>query len=170
MDGRFILHLYGKNTVNFVIGGVGMLTSPVALKSRNSIEMVQPRMMVATFNGKPCTTIISYFSSTNATDETDLLTFYNERFPLVRCVTKLNVLIVGGDMNAQIGKDENNKFYSHNLSNRNGDHLTDFSLEKRLTCLNTKFQKILHVLIILKIIIKNTTCLNTKFQKMEGKI
>ena len=44
-------------------------------------------------------------------------------------------------MNAQIGKNVNNKFSLHNSSNRNGDHLTDFTLEKRLTSLNTKFQK-----------------------------
>ena len=44
-------------------------------------------------------------------------------------------------MNAQIGKDENNKYCLHNLSNRNGEHLTKFSLENRIICLNTKFQK-----------------------------
>ena len=44
-------------------------------------------------------------------------------------------------MNAQIGKNVNHKFILHNLSNRNGQHLTDFTLENRLTCLNTKFQK-----------------------------
>ena len=35
----------------------------------------------------------------------------------------------------------NNKFSLHSSSNRNGKHLTDFTLENRLTCLNTKFQK-----------------------------
>ena len=44
-------------------------------------------------------------------------------------------------MNAQIGKNVNHKFSLHNLSNRNGQHLTDFTLENRLICLNTKFQK-----------------------------
>ena len=44
-------------------------------------------------------------------------------------------------MNAQVGKDENNKFYLHDLSNRNGEYLADFSLENHLSCLNTKFQK-----------------------------
>ena len=44
-------------------------------------------------------------------------------------------------MNAQIGKNINNKFSLHNSSNRNGEHLTDFTLENRLTCLNTTFQK-----------------------------
>ena len=52
-----------------------------------------------------------------------------------------NVLIIDGDMKAQIGKNVNNKFSLHNSSNRNGEHLTDFVLENRLTYLNTKFQK-----------------------------
>ena len=42
-----------KNSVNATIGGVGMLIGPRALKSLNSIEKIQPRMMVATFNGNP---------------------------------------------------------------------------------------------------------------------
>ena len=45
-------------------------------------------------------------------------------------------------MNAQIGKNVNHKFSLHNSSNRHEEHLTDFTLENRLTCLNTKFQKI----------------------------
>ena len=44
-------------------------------------------------------------------------------------------------MNAQIGKNLKNKFGLHNWSNWNGEHLTDFTQKKRLTCLNTKFQK-----------------------------
>ena len=44
-------------------------------------------------------------------------------------------------MNVQIGKNVNHKFSLHNSSNRNGQHLTDFMLENRLTCLNTNFQK-----------------------------
>ena len=44
-------------------------------------------------------------------------------------------------MNAQIGKNGNNKYSLHNTSNRNGQHLIDFMIENRLTCLNTNFQK-----------------------------
>ena len=43
-------------------------------------------------------------------------------------------------MNDQIGKNVN-KFSLYNSSNRYGEHLTDFTLENRLTCLNIKFQK-----------------------------
>ena len=44
-------------------------------------------------------------------------------------------------MNAQIEKNRNNKYSLHNTSNRNGQHLTDFMIENRLTCLNTNYQK-----------------------------
>ena len=121
--------------------GVGMLISRQTLKSLNSIEKIQLWMLVATFNGNPSTTIISCYSPTNVSDEMDLITFYNELYSLVCRIPKHNILIIGRDMNAQIGKNINNKFCLHNSSNRNGEHLTDFTLEKRLTCLNTKFKK-----------------------------
>ena len=95
-------------------------------------------MIVAPFNGKPNATIISCYSPTNVSEETDVITFYNELSTLVRSIPKHNVLIIGGDMNPQIGKNVNKKFSLHN-SSRNGEHLTDFTLENRLTCLNTKF-------------------------------
>ena len=60
---------------------------------------------------------------------------------LVCSIPKHNVLIIGGDMNAQIRKNRNHKYNLHNVSNRNGQHLTDFTIENRLTCLNTNFQK-----------------------------
>ena len=107
-----------KNSVNAIIGGVGMLFGPHAFKSLNSIEKIQPRMICASFNGNPCTTIISYYSLTNASTETVIIIFY-KLSSLVRHIPKDNILIFGRDMNAKMGKDENNKFCSHNLSNRN---------------------------------------------------
>ena len=56
-------------------------------------------------------------------------------------IPKHNMLVIGGDMNAQIGKNGNNKYSLHNTSNRNGQHLTDFMIENRLACLNTNYQK-----------------------------
>ena len=81
-----------KNSVSAAIGGVGMLLSPRVLNSLNSIEKIQPRIMIATLDGNPGTMIISCYSPTNASDETDLGTFYNELSSLV--------LIIGGDTNA----------------------------------------------------------------------
>ena len=69
--------------------------------------------------------IIFCYSPTNADDETDLITFYNKLHSLIRFIPKHNVLIIGRDMNTQIGKDENNKSSLQNLSNRNKEHLTE---------------------------------------------
>ena len=93
-----------KNSVNVIIGGVGMLFSHCTLKSLNSIKEIQPRMMVATFNINPSTTTISCYSPKNSSDETDLITFYSELSSLVCSIPKLDILIIGRDMNAQIGK------------------------------------------------------------------
>ena len=112
-----------------------MLIGPKAIKTLTSIERIQPRMMTATFNGNPRATIISCYSPTK------LATFYDELSSLVRSIPKHNLLIIGRDMNAQIGKNRHNKYSLHNTSNRNGQHLTDFMIENRLTCLNTNYQK-----------------------------
>ena len=130
-----------KNSVNTTVWRVGILIGPRALKSLNSIERIQPRMMVATFNDNPRATIISCYSPTNVSEETELVAFYDELSSLVRSIPKHNVLVIGGDMNTQIGKNRNNKYSLHNTSNRNGQHLTDFIIENRLTCLNTNYQK-----------------------------
>ena len=130
-----------KNSVNATVGGVGMLIGPKAIKTLNSIERIQSRMMTATFNGNPRATIISCYSPTNISEETKLATFYDELSSLVRSIPKHNLLIIWGDMNAQIGKNRHNKYSLHNASNRNGQHLTDFMIENRLTCLNTNYQK-----------------------------
>ena len=135
----FILASARKNSANTAIGGVRMLIGPQALKSLNSIVKIQPNMMVAMFNGNPSTTTISCYIPTNVSEETDLITFYNELSCLVHSILKHSVLVISGDMNAQIGKNVNLKFSLHNSSNRNGEHQTDFTLENRLTCLNMKF-------------------------------
>ena len=91
-----------KNSVNATVGGVRILIGPRALKSLNSIEKIQPRMMGATFNGNPRATIISCYSPINVSEETELVTFYDDLSSLVRSILKHNVLVIGGDMNAQI--------------------------------------------------------------------
>ena len=86
-----------------------------------------------------CKIIVSYYSPINTSEETDITIYHGT--PLAWHITKHNVQIIVRDMNAQIGKDENNKFSLHNLLNRNGEYLADFSLKNSLSCLNTKFQK-----------------------------
>ena len=74
-------------------------------------------MMAATFNGNPRATIISCYSPTNVSEETELVAFYEELSSLVRSIPKHNVLVIGGDMNAQIGKTEttDSAFTTHQI-------------------------------------------------------
>ena len=76
-------------------------------------------MMYASFNGNIYTAIMSCYSPTNVSDETDIITFYNELSSLVWHIPKHNIQTISGDMNAQIGKDESNKFCFNNSSNGN---------------------------------------------------
>ena len=43
-------------------------------------------MMAATFNGNPKATIISCYSPTNVSEETELVTFYDELSSLVHSI------------------------------------------------------------------------------------
>ena len=61
-------------------------------------------MMAATFNGNPRATIISCYSPINVSEETEQVAFYDELSSQVCSIPKHNVLVIGGDMNFQIGK------------------------------------------------------------------
>ena len=63
-------------------------------------------MMVATFNGNPSAIIISCYSPTNVSKETELITFYDELSSLVRRIPKYNVLVIGRDRIPKLGKTE----------------------------------------------------------------
>ena len=81
---------------------VGMLIGPSALKTLDSIERIQPGMMAATFNGNPRATIISCYSPTNVSEETELVAFYDDLSSLVRSSPKHNMLVIGGDMKVSV--------------------------------------------------------------------
>ena len=44
---------------NSTVRGVGILLSPKAYKSLNSVETISPRKMISSFDGNPAVTIIS---------------------------------------------------------------------------------------------------------------
>ena len=97
--------------------------------------------MCVLFNGSLCITIVSYYSPTNVSDETDITTFYDGLSSLAQHIPKHNILIIGRDKKAQICKGENDKFGLYKLPNRNGEYPTDFSVENSLSCLNIKLKK-----------------------------
>ena len=103
-----------------------MLLTPCALQSLNGIVKTLRRIIWATFNDNYSTRIIFYFSPTNDCDEMNI-TFFERLCSFDRHIRKNNVAVISRDMNAWIGKDENNKFCFQSLQNRNGEYLTDFS-------------------------------------------
>ena len=58
--------------------------------------------MLATFNGNPRETIISCYSPTNVSEETEPAAFYDELSSLLCSIPRHNVLVIGEDMTAQI--------------------------------------------------------------------
>ena len=120
-----------KNSINASIGG--MLLSPDAYKAMNSIESLSPRILVATFNGNP-QTVVSCYSPTNVQEEIDLSS-------VARHIPKHNVLVIGGDFNSHLGKDKGYKFAYSQITNRNGNMLSNFVEEQNLLPLNFCFQK-----------------------------
>lgn len=119
-----------------------MLFSPQAYNALISAEMITPRIMIATFNGNPQTTIIFCYSPTNMSDETEVETFYEDLISVTRQVPKHNILIIAGDFNAHLGQLDGFRFAYHTQTNRNGSKLKDHINENNLLRLNTKYQKI----------------------------
>ena len=95
-----------KATNNSTIRGVGILLSPNAHKSLNSIETINPRILIAAFNGNPATTVISCYSPTNVTTPEEREDFYVELTELTKKIPKHNVTLIAGDMNARIGESD----------------------------------------------------------------
>ena len=82
-----------------------MLSSPEAFKALASIEMITPKIMIATLNENPQTTVISCYSPTNVSDESYVVSSYKEWTAAVtRHVPRHNVLVVGGDFNAHLDR------------------------------------------------------------------
>ena len=53
--------------------------------------------------------VISFYSPTNISDEQDNEIFYTQFTCLTRQIPKHNFLIIGGDLNAHLGKDNGYK-------------------------------------------------------------
>ena len=130
-----------KNSVNAATGGTGMLFSLQVYSALISAEMITPRIMIATFNRNPQTTIISCYNPTNVSDETEVETFYEDLIPVTGQVPKHNVLIIAGDFNALLRQLDGFKYAYLTQTNRNGSKLKDYIDENNLLCLNTKYQK-----------------------------
>ena len=135
---QFITCSAWKNAVNATHGGVGILLSPKACSNLINIEKITPRIIIAEFTSNPVTTVIGCYSPHNARPEEEVDEFYEDLKKVVEDVPAHNLLTICGDFNAKIGHDEA-PFTYHQLTNRNGEKLLEFTQEFNLINTNTRF-------------------------------
>jgi len=81
--------------------------------------------MIASFNGNPTTTIIVNYIPQEGTQ--DAIDHYDNLIDTINQVPKHNLLLVLGDFNGHIGKNDGRFTYHENTNN--GQLLLDLSLE-----------------------------------------
>ena len=101
--------------------------------------------MIASFNEDLAVTIISCYSHTNVSDEEYKDQFHFDVTTAARSIPKHSIILVDGDMNARLGKndarcdkkDARCSIYN-DVTNDNGKRLLDYMQECRLKSLNTR--------------------------------
>ena len=111
--------------------------SKASYQALSSIEKINDRVIVATFDGNPKCTVIVVYSPTNVSDKEDIDTFYDSLDALMSAVPPHNVCLLIGDLNAQV----KGLWAFHGATNRNGEKLEELVEEKKLWIAGTKFRK-----------------------------
>uniref|UniRef100_A0A8D8PVV0 Craniofacial development protein 2 n=1 Tax=Cacopsylla melanoneura TaxID=428564 RepID=A0A8D8PVV0_9HEMI len=126
--------------------GTGFLINQTIKKSIMEYEAINDRICRLRLKGKfRNITIISAYAPTEVSNMNDKETFYEELDTVCNNVPKHDMLLVMGDLNAQIGKYENQsqvagRFTLHEWNNENGELLTEFAARNRLHIRSTSFQ------------------------------
>ena len=120
-----------RNKQGAAVGGVGILLNNRALRSLASIKPHSDRTLIVNFQGNPATTVVITYCPTNVADEDIVEEHYNILRGAINSIPAHNLLLVVGDFNARIGK-EDGTFTFHNDTNRNGEYMTDLAIEKDL--------------------------------------
>ena len=131
-----------RNTVQAATGGVGLLLSPRANKAlQGPPKRHSERIMSATFDGNPATTVIVVYAPTD-TDKNKEATesFYRDLRRTISAVPAHHFLAVLGDFNARLGPDDADNTF-HDKTSKNGEHLISLLREHELLAANTLFQK-----------------------------
>ena len=102
-----------------------------------SVKKHSERIVVATFQGNPRTTIVSCYAPHNSLPDDDAIDFYSNLNSVVSEIPQHDMLLICGDFNAHLIS----KFSLHKDSNRNGNFLSDFIHENNLIVGNLSFRK-----------------------------
>ncbi|MEE8288342.1 MAG: reverse transcriptase domain-containing protein [Nitrosomonadaceae bacterium] len=129
-----------RNSAGAATGGVGILLNTKAAGALSSVIRHDERILVATFQGNPATTIIITYCPTNTTDDDTTEHHYEKLRGAIETTPAHNMLLVTGDFNAHVGR-EDATFSYHETTNRNGKTLVDFTTEMNLEITNVRFRK-----------------------------
>ncbi|XP_060758416.1 craniofacial development protein 2-like [Neoarius graeffei] len=129
-----------RNDMQASVGGVGLIISTKARKALRRTERHSKRILLAEFESNPITTVVVVYSPTNSAPLEETEEFYDDLHSLLRSVPTHNFLIVLGDFNTRIGK-EDVPFPYHSTTNRNGELLVELMSEHDLLAMNTQFCK-----------------------------
>ena len=132
-----------RNAAGASTGGVGILLTKRAHDVVTELHTVSPRIFGVTLDGNPRCTAFSVYSPTECASDDVAEEFHNELRATIASIPAHNLLAVGGDFNAHVGKEDNNdkSWYYHERTNRNGRLLKDTLLECEMENTNTRFQK-----------------------------
>ena len=125
-------------TQEAAVGGVGILIDKQAEKSLAEVKSENERILIATFNGSPNTTVIANYAPTEGSEDSEA--HYDKLSEVTNSIPKHNFLIECGDFNAHLGEKDVPYTY-HKLTNKNGSLLLEHAAECNLIITNTQRRK-----------------------------
>ena len=127
-----------RNGAGAAVGGVGVLLDRQAEKSLAEVQSINERILTVHFNGNPNTTVISNYSPTEGSDDSEA--HYHKLTDVINSLPKHNVIIECGDFNAHLGEKDVPYSY-HEQTNSNGNLLLEHATECNLIITNTQRKK-----------------------------
>ena len=132
-----------RNERDAAQGGVGIMVTKRAYEAITLIKSYSNRILLVSLDGNPRLTVISVYSPTEAYTMAEKEEFHNALRKAIADVPAHHLLLVVGDMNAKLGKYNNDDpgWYYHTATNSNGQLLRETISEGNLEASNHRFQK-----------------------------